>query len=93
MRKFLSKILSLLKKESSAGVAKERLQIILSHQKLGNDGEDFLPKLRHDLIKVISKYVAVDPEQIKVELQKQGSISILELNIMLADAKPVISAK
>jgi len=68
-------------KRSSASVAKERLQIIVAHQRGKND--DFLPLLQKELIAVISKYVKIDQDQVKVELDKNGDTSVLELNIVL----------
>jgi cell division topological specificity factor len=68
-------------KKTSASVAKERLQIIVAHQRGKND--DFLPLLQKELIQVISKYVKIDQDQVKVELDKNGDTSVLELNIVL----------
>ncbi len=68
-------------KKTSANVAKERLQIIVAHQR--GKSEDFLPLLQKELIQVISKYVEIDPSQVKVDLDKSGDTSILELNVAL----------
>ncbi len=68
------------KKKSSAEQAKERLQIILAHERVSNKAP-FLDDLRKDLIKVIAKYVEIDPNQIDVKLQKDNAIEILEINI------------
>jgi cell division topological specificity factor len=74
------------RKESTADIAKKRLQIIVSHQRGGEDEQqDFIPQLQQELITVISKYVKVDEEQVKVELERTGDCSILELNITLPD--------
>lgn len=67
----------------SAKVARERLQIVVSHQRSDEGDPDFLPKLRHELLTVISKYVKIDKDQITVQLQRNGSCSVLELNIAL----------
>lgn len=71
----------------SAKIARERLQIVLSHQRLEGGDEDFLPKLRNDIIAVIGKYIKMDPsqlqDQINVQLQRSGTCSVLELNITL----------
>jgi cell division topological specificity factor len=68
----------------SAKIAKERLQIVLSHQHFtGMGNTDFLPALRNELLMVISKYVNVDKDQINVQLQHNNSCSVLELNITL----------
>lgn len=70
-------------KRTSAAVAKERLQIIVAHQRGRND--DFLPFLQKEIIQVISKYVEIDQDQVKVELGKTGDTSVLELNVTLPE--------
>ena len=74
-------------KKKSASLAKDRLQIIVAHQRSGNSPEaDYLPKLKEDIIKVISKYVDIDPDQIKVQLDTNDKqCPILELNVALPE--------
>lgn len=68
----------------SANIARERLQIVLSHERTaGNHVNDFLPRMRNELLTVIGKYITIDPGQINVQLQQTEHCSILELNIML----------
>ena len=68
------------KNKSSAQKAKERLQIILAHERVSNKAP-FLEDLKKDLIKVVAKYVSIDPKEIDVSLQKDNSIEVLEINI------------
>jgi cell division topological specificity factor len=69
-------------KKNTASVAKERLQIILAHERSGRDGSpDYLPQLQKELIAVISKYVKINPEDIKVHLERQDTLEILEVKI------------
>ena len=70
-------------KKKTAHVAKERLQIILAHERAGRDSSrpDYLPDLQRDLIAVISKYVAVDPADIQVNLERQDDLDVLEVKI------------
>jgi cell division topological specificity factor len=69
-------------KKNSASVAKERLQIILAHERSGRDGSpDYLPQLQQELIAVISKYVKINPDDIKVHLERQDTLEILEVKI------------
>ena len=76
------------RKESTAKLAKERLQIIVAHERTSRSGPDYLPQLKQDILDVIRKYVQIDPEQVTVQLDKKGEeLSVLELNIMLADDK------
>ena len=74
-------------KKKTASVAKERLQIILAHERSGrNAGQpDYLPDLQRDLIAVISKYVRIDPRDIKVNLERQDNLEVLEVKIELPE--------
>jgi len=69
----------------SASVAKERLQIIVSHERSQRDGPDYLPMLREELLQVVRRYVTVDPDAVKVEVDRQEDHEVLELNITLPE--------
>jgi len=74
-------------KKKTASIAKERLQIILAHERSGRTGaSDYLPALQRELIAVISKYVSIKPEDIKVHLEKQDNFDILQVKIELPEA-------
>lgn len=73
-------------KKATASVAKERLQLILAHERNGrNSSPDYLPDLQRELLAVISKFVSVDPQDIKVLLERQGDLEVLEVKIELPD--------
>ena len=73
-------------KPKTATIAKERLQLIIAHERSGPSSQpDFLPALQKELIAVISKYVSVNPDDIKVLLEKQGNYEVLEVNIVLPE--------
>ena len=74
-------------KKKTASVAKERLQIILAHERTGRDSAkpDWLPALQRELISVISKYVSVNPQDIQVNLKSQDNYDVLEVKIELPD--------
>lgn len=77
---FLSFLLG--EKKNTATVAKERLQIILAHERSGrNSSPDYLPQLQKELVAVISKYVKINPEDIKVHLERQDTLEVLEVKI------------
>ncbi len=73
------------KKPSSADVAKERLKIVVSHERSQRGNPDFLAILQDELIRVIAKYVEIDRKQVKVEFGSIGDKSVLELNVTLPD--------
>lgn len=72
-------------KQNTASIAKERLQIIVAHERGRTDEPDYLPELQKELVEVIRKYVNIDSEQVQVALDNQGNCSILELNVTLPD--------
>ena len=72
-------------KETPASVAKERLSIIVAHERGQRSQPDYLPALQKELVEVIRKYVNIDQDQVQVALENEGSCSILELNITLPD--------
>lgn len=76
-------------KKKTANVAKERLQIILAHERSGrhSDELDYLPALQRELVDVIGKYIKINPADIKVALERQDELEVLEVKIELPDRK------
>ena len=74
-------------KKKTASVAKERLQIILAHERSGRNAAepDYLPALQRELMAVISKYVKINLSDIKVNLERQDNLEVLEVKIELPD--------
>ncbi len=80
------------KKDNSKTVAKERLKLVLVH-----DRADISPKLleqmEQDIIKLISKYVEIDEEELDVKLTKmkkdkdKSPVSTLVANIPIIKVK------
>jgi len=73
------------KKPTTASMAKERLQIIVAHERGQRSQPDYLPQLHRDILDVIRKYVPIREDQVQVELDSQGTCSVLELNITLPE--------
>jgi len=67
--------------KSSANKAKERLKIVVAHQRSASKRPAFIANLQKELLDVIAKYVHVDKDQIKVELDQADDCSVLELNV------------
>ena len=74
-------------KKKSATIAKERLQIILAHERSSSrpTTPDYLPALQRELVAVISKYVKINPDDLKVHLERQDNLEVLEVKIELPD--------
>ena len=82
------------KKTSTASVAKERLQIIISHERSERNNPDCLPKMtdlhqmQEEILNVIAKYIPIDREKVSVNLERLGDSAILELNFSMSDTQP-----
>lgn len=76
-------------KPKTASVAKERLQLIIAHERGGASKIDYLPALQRELIEVISKYTKVSVDDIKVSLEKKNQYEVLEVNIVLPEVDQV----
>ncbi|MCF8167125.1 MAG: cell division topological specificity factor MinE [Rhodoferax sp.] len=76
-------------KKKTASVAKERLQIILAHERSGRSAAepDYLPELQRELLAVICKYIKINPKDIKLNLERQDNLEVLEVKIELPDTR------
>ena len=72
------------RKSNSAAIARERLQILVAHDRRG-DGPSYLPQLQRDLLQVIRKYVHVDNDAVSINVESDGGQEILELNVVLPE--------
>ena len=73
------------KPPSSASIAKERLQILVAHERTSRHQPLYLPQLQKEILAVIQKYVQVDNDAISVNFEQDENQEILELNIILPD--------
>lgn len=72
--------------KTTASLAKERLQLIVAHQRSGRaNGLDFMPRLQEELLAVIRRYVTVSDDAVKMNLEREGGLEVLELNITLPE--------
>ena len=67
----------------TASAAKERLQIVLAHERISRKGEDFLPKLQREIVELVARHVSIDPERVNVSLERGGDLSTLAIAVEL----------
>lgn len=72
-------------KPSAASVAKERLQIIISHERAQRTTPDYLPKLQEEILTVIAKYIPISKDKVFVNIERTGDNAVLELNVTMPD--------
>jgi cell division topological specificity factor len=70
---------------SAASVAKERLQIIISHERSQRNTPDYLPQLQEEILTVIAKYIPISRDQVVVNLERMGENAVLELNVTIPE--------
>lgn len=73
------------RRPSTASVAKERLQIIISHERSQRNTPDYLPKLQEEILTVIAKYIPINRDKVSVNLERMGDSAVLELNFTMPD--------
>lgn len=75
------------KRHSTASVAKERLQIIISHERSQRNTPDYLPQLKEEILQVIAKYVPISQDMVSVNLERMGDNTVLELNVTMPETE------
>lgn len=79
-------LFKLLRPRGSAPLARERLQILLAHERLERNNSDLLGKLREELLAVIGRHVPLDPDKVRVSLERGGAMSTLEIDLEIPHA-------
>ena len=74
-------------RRNTAAVAKDRLKIVLAHERASRDAPDFLPDLQKELLEVVSRYVAIKSDMLRVNVGRSGDTSLLEINVEIDGAK------
>lgn len=73
-------------KKGSASLAKERLKVVVMHQRDGRaNGPVWLPALREELLSVVRRYVQVADDAVQLNVQREDGFEILEMNVTLPD--------
>lgn len=70
-----------LAKPTSAPQARERLQILLAHERALVGRSDLVAILREEILKVIAKHVTIDSDMVRVKMDKTDTHSTLEVNL------------
>ena len=77
----MSFLANLFRPKQSAPVARERLQVLLAHERTEIGRSSLITVLREEIMAVIAKHVAIDRDKIRVKMDRSGSVSTLEVDI------------
>ena len=76
-------LFSFFNKRSTAPAARERLQILLAHERATIGQSDLVAVLREEILAVIAKHVEIDRDKVKVTMDRGSAVSTLEVDIEL----------
>ena len=70
-----------LRPRGSAPAARERLQILLAHERSTRDQPELLTLLHREILEVIGKHVQLDPDKVQIKMDRGRTVSTLEVDI------------
>jgi cell division topological specificity factor len=73
------------KKRASAHVARERLSLVLAHERAARSGNDVVARLKEELIAVLCRYTAIDKDALNVTVEHRDSLEVLSVDIVLPE--------
>ena len=76
-------IFNLFRRANSGKVARERLQILLTHERRSGSSQELVALIHREVIAAIAKHVNIDPDKVEVEIHYRDKVSFLEINLEL----------
>lgn len=78
-------ILNFFNRNRSAPVARDRLQVLLAHERAFSSRTDLASILEAEILEVISRHVPIDRDKVTVRLDRGRQVSTLEIDIELPE--------
>jgi cell division topological specificity factor len=79
-------IFALFRRPSSAPVARERLQILLAHERGVRGQSDLLAILREEILAVIEKHVPIERDNVQIKMDRGDAVSLLEIDVEIPNS-------
>ena len=76
-------VLNLFRRRAPASVARERLQILLAHERSSGAQPELLAVLREEILAAITKHVSVDHDSLVIRMDRRATVSTLEIEVEL----------
>jgi cell division topological specificity factor len=86
-------LLALFRRERTAPVARERLQVLLAHERMAGSHSELLNLLREEILAVIAKHIKVDSDKVNIKLDRGSDISTLEIDVEMPATLPLVRAQ
>ncbi|MFW7266586.1 cell division topological specificity factor MinE [Gluconacetobacter sp. Hr-1-5] len=84
----MSFLASFFGRKNSAPVARDRLQILLAHERAGEGQSELIAKLQEEILEVIKRHISVDQDKVQIKMDRGAGVSMLEIDIEVPEAKP-----
>jgi cell division topological specificity factor len=81
-----------LRRRGSAPVARERLQILLAHERAARHQPDLLAILREEIMAVITRHVSIAPDDVQIKMDRGDKVSTLEIDIEVPNTAGMFAA-
>ncbi|MBB4198835.1 cell division topological specificity factor MinE [Rhodoblastus sphagnicola] len=72
---------------ATAPVARERLQILLAHERMTLGPKNLIAILRDEILATVAKHIDIAPDALKITMGQHGSVSTLEIDVELPTEK------
>ncbi|CAN2533666.1 MAG TPA: cell division topological specificity factor MinE [Methylosinus sp.] len=86
------KLFSFFNRRATAPVARERLQILLAHERASVSNSNLVALLHKEVLAAISKHIEIDPDKVEVKLREGDNVSLLEIDIEISANAPARDA-
>ena len=86
-------LLGLFRRRHSAPVARERLQVLLAHERALGGDRDLAAILQQEILAAIAKHVPIDPDKVVVKLDRGDPVSILEIDVEVPSAAAIAATR
>jgi cell division topological specificity factor len=86
-------LLAMFRRQRSAPVARERLQVLLAHERMAGGHSELLNLLREEIVAVIKKHIKVDSDKVNIKLERGEDVSTLEIDVEMPATLPLVRAR
>jgi cell division topological specificity factor len=74
-------LFEMFRKRSTAPVARDRLQVLLAHERSVIGSSDLMATLREEILAVIARHVPVDRDAVQIKMDRGAKVSMLEIDV------------
>jgi len=85
-------LLTLFRRQRTAPVARERLQVLLAHERMAAGHSELLNVLREEILAVIAKHITVDRDKVNIKLDRGSDVSTLEIDVEMPTVLPLVKS-